>query len=168
MACSVLACHRPRPPTPFQVTPRYWLRSEPTESALASALQRLRKSVASALRDGVLDEGFPRECTVVEPVIRTAPFVPECVEGGATPDALALDRSGHFIQFVRIDFLSARPFLFEIYLIPDSATAASLTPEALLDVPHVAITHVVLTESTYREWLSAMMRGIRAAGAEPL
>lgn len=166
-ACTALACHRPRHATPFQVVPRYWLRAEPAESALASAAQRLRESVASTLREGVLEEGFPRECTVIEPEIRTAPFVPECVEGGATPDGLVLDHSGHFVQFVPIDFLSARPFLFEVYLIPDSATPASLTREALLEYPHVAITHVVLTESTYRRWLSAIMRGIRAAGAVP-
>jgi len=167
MACTALACHRPGHPTPFEVVPRYWLRSEPTDSALAWALQRLRESVASSLGEGVLEEGFPRECTVIEPEVRTAPFVPECVEGGGTPDALVLDHSGHFIQFVPIDFLSARPFLYEVYLIPDSATAASLTLEDLLEYPHVAITHVVLTESTYRQWLSAIMRGIRAAEAEP-
>lgn len=167
-ACAALGCHRPSPGTPFQVVPRYWLRSEPTESALATAVQRLRESVATSFREGMLEEGFPRACTVVEPEVRTTPFVPECVEGGSNPDGLVLDDDGRFVQFVPIDYLSARAFLFEVYLIPDSATAASVTREALSAYPHVGIPHVVLTESTYQRWLSAIMRGIRAAGAKPL
>jgi hypothetical protein len=81
---------------------------------------------------------------------------------------LLLDSTGRFIQFVTIDFLSSRAFLFEVYLIPDSATVSILTPEALLEYPHVAIPHFPLPEDTYRQWLSAVVRGIRASGAEPL
>ena len=83
------------------------------------------------------------------------------------PDGLLLDSTGTFLQFVPIDFLSSRPFLFEVYLLPDAATAATLTPEALLGYPHVAIPHFELAEATYQQWLSAVEHGIEASGAKP-
>jgi hypothetical protein len=83
------------------------------------------------------------------------------------PDGLLLDSAGTFIQFVAIDFLSSRLFLFEVYLLPDGATAAILTPEALGEYPHVAIPHFELSEATYRQWLTAVERGIQASGAKP-
>lgn len=166
-ACLVLAACHGSSVAPFEIVPRYWMQAEASDEALASAVQHVRASVARSFADGVLKAGFPRDCTVTEPEDRTVPFTAVCVEGGAAADGLLLDSDGRFIQFVPIDFLSARAFLFEVYLIPDAATAARLTPEALLVYPHVAIPHFQMSESTYRQWLSAIMRGIRAAGAEP-
>jgi len=163
-----IACHPADPSDSFRVPNRFWLEAPQGQEALSVAIQRIRSSVAQSLGNGVLDEGFPIECTVTEPAQRAAPNNPKCLEGGATPDGLLLDSSGRFLQFVPIDFLSSRAFAFEVFLIPDAATASILTPEALLDYPHVAIPNFPLPEASYREWLSAVVRGIRASGAEPL
>ena len=164
---ATLGCHPVDPPGSFRVPNRFLLESPHDQDALSVAVQRLRASVAQSLQDGVLDEGFPRDCSVSKPALRITPFHPKCLEGGPTPDGLLLDSSGRFIQFVAIDFLSSRAFLFEVYLIPVAANASILTPEALLEYPHLAIPHFPLPEATYRQWLSAVVRGIRASGAQP-
>jgi hypothetical protein len=161
------ACHTANPAPSFRVQNRFWLESGREQAALTLATQRVRASVAQALSDGVLETGFPRDCTVTEPEAPTVPFDPECLEGGAMPDGLLLDSTGTFLQFVAIDFLSSRLFLFEVYLVPDGATAAILTPEALAEYPHVAIPHFELAEATYQQWLAAVERGIQASGAKP-
>jgi hypothetical protein len=143
------------------------MESPQDQDALSLAVQRVRASVAQSFRDGILDEGFPRDCSVTEPAVRTVPFEPKCLEGGLTPDGLLLDASGSFIQFLPIDFLSSRAFLFEVYLISDAASVSTLTPEALLEYPHVAIPHFPLPAANFRQWLSAVVRGIRASGAQP-
>lgn len=168
VSIALFACQPADPSDSFRVPSRFWLEAPQDQEALSVAIQQIRLSVAQSLSTGVLETGFPLECTVTEPAQRAAPNNPKCLEGGTTPDGLLLDSSGRFLQFVPIDFLSARAFAFEVFLIPDAATASILTPEALLDYPHVAIPHFPLPEASYREWLSAVVRGIRASGAEPL
>jgi hypothetical protein len=92
---------------------------------------------------------------------------PKCLEGGPTPNGLLLDSTGSFLQFVPIDYMSSRAFLFEVYLVPDSGTGSALTPETAFEYPHVAIPHFPLPEDTYRQMLRAVVRGIRASGAVP-
>ncbi len=145
MVYAAVACHPKDPPEAFSVPPRFWLESPNGRDGLPATVRRLRAAVAH----------------------RTVPFDPKCVEGGPAPDGLLLDSDENFLQFVEIDFLSSRAFLFEVYLIPDAAMASTLTPEALLDYPHVAVPHFPLPAATFREWLNAVVRGIRAAGARP-
>lgn len=161
------ACYTASPDPSFSVANRFWLGSGRDQAAVSVAAQRIRASVAQALGDGVLETGFPRDCTVTEPEIRTVPFDPECLEGGSMPDGLLLDSTGRFLQFVAIDFPSSRLFLFDVYLVPDAATAAILTPETLVEYPHVAIPHFEMSEATYQQWLTAVERGIQASGAKP-
>jgi hypothetical protein len=84
------------------------------------------------------------------------------------PDGLLPDSSGSFFQFVAIDFLSARTFLFQVCLIPDAEEARDLSPEDLLAYPHMAIPYFPLSDTTYRDWLDAVVSGIRDAGARSL
>jgi len=167
MGVAVLACQPNTSSQPFRVPNRYWLESQHDEAALSVAAQRIRVSVARSLRNGVLAVGFPRDCTVTAPPMLPASANLNCLEGGPTPDGLLLDSTGSFLQFVPIDFLSSRAFLFEVYLVPDSATGSALTPETAFEYPHVAIPHFPLPEDTYRQMLRAVVRGIRESGAVP-
>ena len=168
IASGSAACHRAVSPEPPLLGSPFWLPSDTGEAALSSAVERLRAAVASSLADGVLEDGFPRDCTVREPADRGGPFVSECVEGGPSPDGILLDDEGRFLQLVAIDFTSARFFPLEIYLLPDAGIADGTTPETLRSYPYVAIPSLPLSEENARPLLRAILRGLRAAGAESL
>jgi len=149
----------------IEVHARWWMVTQEGPLALDQAVRRVRDGVARAMA-GVLEDGYPKRCTVQEPEDRSRPFTPVCVEGGITQDGLLVSEDGQFIRFTGIDFMDSRAHQYVIDLVPSEAAVAELSPEERVALPHVAIPYVPMDATNYRERLPAVERGIRMAGGE--
>lgn len=166
----ILGCGTPpeEPAPRLSLITRYWLPSPGDSASVAEAAAALHRAVAEALSDGVLAEGYPRPCGVLTHPPPTGPYFPECAESAPDPNALKLSGDdGDFIEFETVDYLNARPFTFEVYLLPDSDVAAREIAQ-LGTYPRIAIPPFPLRASNYRGVLMAIAAGIRSVGAVPL
>ena len=167
LLAATAACRTVASDESFTVKNRYWLASDVDSATVNAVMGKLRSSVAKSFSDGVLEPGYPRECGVTRPPVSAGPVYPECLQDAAPYDGLQLGSGGEFLQFVTLDFPSPRWFIFEVYLIPEPETVSRLTPEELSEYPRVGVPSFALQESTYRQWLTAVSRGIEAAGGVP-